>query len=58
MNFVAISESEFRDYVYSETIPVVFEDEQIGYYQTEEHKIYLINDINTDYLYCPRWPTP
>ena len=43
--------SIYRDFSANEMIPVVFEDGQIGYYNTAEHKIYLINNINNDGIF-------
>lgn len=38
--------SSFYNYSVSERVPVIFEDGQIGFYHTAEHKVYLINRID------------
>lgn len=38
----------YYEYVDNKRVPVIFEDGQLGFYQTIEHKIYLVNNIDTD----------
>ena len=38
----------YYSYTDSKRVPVIFEDGQLGFYHTLEHKIYLVNNIDKD----------